>query len=161
MQSLDDSQSELTVYTQAVGKKRSGSSSSDINLSSDEHCESFESTEKELTQPKKKAKMIEPSQVDREQASISAGPVLEKDKEHKSPTQPTPRELADLIGEHMIKEAEASKGRAYDVSGMNSFDSIEKGIVQLRTVCAMRESVDDKYLLVASHIDQLTREKDH
>ena len=173
----DDSQSESTVYKNAVQRKRDGSSSSEeeINISSgDDQCNSFESTEKEILQQvdKNKPAPIVPNAVDQREAGSS-----KQDCEQSVLREPTRKDLADARADHMIQEAQISKARAYEVSGNNyqfTVYDIENGLAQIRAMGSQvdnnqeRETgstvrclgnVDNDYLLLASHLDENTRSK--
>ena len=169
---VDDNQSELTIYQNAVLKKREGSSSSEdeipeINVSSDDQCDSFSSIEKDLVQKRCEGRSsnVQPNHRDRQEASTS------KEVQHDTeqlmprsvePRQPTMKELAEAQGDAMLKDAQARRSRAYEVAGENSADQVEQGILQIREKLGPNDfyrSVDDDYMLIASHLDQSIREK--
>ena len=58
----------------------------------------------------------------------------------------------------MLKDAEAAKARVYDVSGMvhNNLNAIR---VQCGAAVGIGISVDDDYLLVASHLEETTKQE--
>ena len=166
----DETQSELTVYRNAVQKKREGSSSSeeDINTSGDDQNNTFDCTEREINRQavRHEEDRIKPSQKDLNEASTSQAGVGES-----QPTL-TRKDFAEARAEQLIKEVEAAKARAYEVSGngneVNELRSsvIDRGIAQIRN--DVRQSskervgchdVDDDYLLVASHLDETIRMK--
>ena len=165
----DDAQSELTIYQNAVQRRREGSSSSEEDggiISSDEQFESFDSVEQMEQQGKQKSpqceRMIVLSKVDRQEASTSGCKVTDHPREE---PRPTTKDLADARANKIIKSVEALIARAYEVSGKQTkltTDDVAKGLAQLREGCEINPGyhcVDDDYLLVASHLDELTCSK--
>ena len=72
------------------------------------------------------------------------------------------KDMAEARADQIVKEATASKAAAYDVSGMDNAELINRGISQIRDGCQRMftcSNVDDDYLLVASHVEAITREK--
>ena len=146
-------------------KKREGSSSSaeDINISGDDQINTFDCTEREISQQAahRVEDRIKPSQKDSDEASTSQAGVGEP--------QPnaTRKDAAEARAEQLIKEAEAAKARVYEVSGNENVlkglgsGEIDRGIVQIRNEVKQSRKervgfhdVDNDYLLVASHLDE-------
>ena len=95
-----------------------------------------------------------------------------------SPVRPGPSQVDSVRGEKdkrkankdeaedcavkMVQDAEASKARVYDVPGENQIESRLKQIrmeQQGKHVVNVAHSVDDNYMLVASHVEDVTRAK--
>ena len=164
----DESQSEMTIYRNVIEQKRGSSSSEDefIN-SSDDRSDSFSPPECELQAKKRlEQSVIIPSEWDRQEAGGSKEVNIGLGE-----PQQTNRNLALDRSEVVLCEVEAAKGCIYDIKGKNNLFTVkmvEEGLQQLRenrntlplnVDTAMLQSVNDDYLLVASHIDKATQGK--
>ena len=137
---LDDSQSELTIYQNAVEKR--GSSSSENNIIDLSCVDQLHDTSVIVECNFWEEHEIQPEQPD-DQAAKSKQKL---------------KDVAEEKADHFVKEDEASKVRIYDVSG-NAENLIESEIEQICTElgrCKKTNScyVDDDYMLVASHLDK-------
>ena len=162
----DDTFSELTVYKNAVEKdnKRGSSSSEDglINTSDEvdqekisqvsiDHFSERELWGRQTVVAEKSDKMTECKRDD-VQPSTSAAARPERKDGNNVNNQAVER------ANKVVKDAKAAKVRVYEVSGM-----IDNKLNKLRAECGamvgIRLSVDDDYLLVASHVDETIKQK--
>ena len=159
-----DNQSELTVYRNAVEKKRASSSSEEGGInSSDDQIEVSIFSERELEREQRKDRRgvssIQPNARDVMEVTSSGG-------SGQGGAQPKIRSSRQIAEERVAKntrEAEAAKVRAFDVPGeqLNNLHII-RGIRELRQnveEAAPIYRIDEDYLLVASHVDETIRGK--
>ena len=137
-----DLQSELTVYKNAVEKKRGSSSSEDdIIDTSDEIIMNMSNNfvEKELSeQQRRRSGNIQ---------EVNAGSDFRQRKDGSGPAEGiASRQGAAECADDMIREAEESRARIYDAKG--------KQLIMNNQV-----PYDNDYLLVASHVDESLRQK--
>ena len=71
------------------------------------------------------------------------------------------KEVAAQRAEDLVRETEASKAHVHDVSCRpKAIDVIHRGLQCIRDeLSAFNNNVDDNYLLVASHVDEMTKQK--
>ena len=164
----DDSQSELTIYKDAIEKKRGSASSEDDLIDTSDELLDVRFVENELLEDRRREKGSNRRQSDnREDQPGTSGMSGAMGRS-------TNREAAEDRGAALTQEADGSQVRAKDVSGkmidnqlsilrrqseaveLNpKVKTIEKINHQMVTGC----SVDDDYLLVASHVDEVIRQK--
>ena len=152
---MNNSQSDLTIYTKAVEKQRDSSSSEeleDIIDTSDELLNPIEITEKQLTTTK-------------DQMSRDENP-RETQKQSKGGNE-RDKSAAEQHAEWVIQEAEGSRLRVAKAKGNDQ--EIESKLRQIRMSQEFRKThlqlvpvkgmVDDNYMLVASHVEEAIRVK--
>ena len=69
--------------------------------------------------------------------------------------------MAAQRAEDLVRETEAPKAHVYDVSCRpKAIDVIHRGLQSIRgELSVFNNNVDDNYLLVASHVEEITKQK--
>ena len=172
-----DNVSELTIYRNAVEKKRGSSSSEDDGIdTSDKHMDlgnvlnpDVSVVERELERNRGQAA----EETDRASGSGIPANVI---RSVKSPEQrgfvPPKRMLAakdaaEEISSRMLREAEDSAARVYDVPGNNLENYVDNQLTEMRREVQVGGIphtelsclIDEDYMLVANHLDETLKAK--
>ena len=150
-----DTHSELTIYSNAVDKKWGSSSSEDDMIdTSDELIE-------DMSQNISECELAEGSQHEtqlmndpRPDISYAEDVWPERDRNSKSG-----KVTAEESVEKLVKDAEESRARVYDVSGRQNTDVNIDNMNSKPMSRDMSSVIDEDYMLVASHIDDTIRQK--
>ena len=134
--------SEVTVYRNAVEMKRGSSSSEDFDTSEEQE-----------------SLMVNLNVSEKAMATADKTPAVDRATTPRQgvPSTPKKKDTAEERSERIIAEAEAARARIYNAIGANQLIPINLNVD--RPMANFSYQMDEDYLFVASHVDEVIRQK--